>query len=668
MIQTSDAFAALIDTAPEILHLTLPGGTEVPQRAIQKAYWVGGTNAGDDITLGSTVALQLQAELKRSELGGLDLTDTRLTATLTITGADDVLPVAVLQVDKPNSDDDVVTITACDAMIYAFSVAYALDDTALGFDWEAGVDGETLLQAICDACGVTLATTGLTPVTLTNYTPSGHTYREVIAFLSCLWGRFARMNGKGELVLGWYTAADRPVFPARYYQGELKKADFTYTVGYIKCYNETLEESMTAGDASAAQGIYIECPWMTPERLRTIFQEIGGFAYRPVSELRFLGDPRLEPGDVLQVTDRDGTTYTVPVMTLRQEYDGGLISQVTAVGKSVSASEYDYEGPVTREIKKAVRGVKSSLVRLEDSITAKVEAVDGRCTTIQQTVDGITLEVVEQAGADGQVYAQITLGIGPNKYSGYIQMTGNLQVSGQLSADALYAKQGDIADLTVDSLSTSRRVALYLAKNMSDDNYIRIHDEQIEFVTGTTDGSREQATTPEGLRIYWEADIEDAEIGADGYPYIDGQRIYTTTAETDWPVYVYTYTELVKASLHFEMVGEYYLPIMTFGAGDNSGWNKAWIVKEAEAVKFLYRTSSGTDLGMVMYNTGHTDVYGLRRTTFMDFSEWSFGKFYEMLDGIDKEIEYGVTFDELGRPVKITEGEHVCDIRWGDNM
>ena len=666
MIQTSDAFAALIDTAPEILHLALPDGTEVPQRAIQKAYWVGGTNAGDDITLGSTVALQLQAELKRSELGGLDLTDTRLTATLTITGADDVLPVAVLQVDKPNSDDDVVTITACDAMIYAFSVAYALDDTALGFDWKTGVDGETLLQAICDACGVTLATTGLTPATLTNYTPSGHTYREIIAYLACLWGRFARMNGKGELVLGWYTAADRPVPPTRYYQGELKKADYSYTISYIKCYNETLEETMTAGDASAAQGIYIECPWMTPERLRTIFQEIGGFVYRPVSELRFLGDPRLEPGDVLQVTDRDGTTYTVPVMTLRQEYDGGLISQVTAVGKSVSASEYDYEGPVTREIKKAVRGVKSSLVRLEDSITAKVEAVDGRCTTIQQTVDGITLEVVEQAGADGQVYAQIALGIGPNKYSGYIQMTGNLQVSGQLSADALYAKQGDVANLTVDRLSTSRRVALYLVKDMSDDNYIRIHDEQIEFVTGTTDGSREQATTPEGLRIYWEADIEDAEIGADGYPYIDGQRIYTTTAETDWPVYVYTYTELVKASLHFEMVGEHYLPIWTFGAGDQTGWNKGWLVKEAEAMKLLFRTGTGKDLGLVMNNTGYTDVYGLRRASFLDFSELPFGKFYEMVEGLDKEYSYTVERDTLGRPVKIIDDEdgQALEVRW----
>ena len=278
MIHTSDTFAALIDTAPEQLHLVLSDGTEIPQSAIKKASWSRGSNAGDDITLGSTVAARLQVELDMASMGGIELADARITASLTITGADDVLPVAVLQVSDLDSDDDIITAEASDAMIYAFSVAYALDDAALGFDFSVGVDGETLLQAICNACGVPLGSTGLPPVTLTNVDASGYTYREVIAFLACLWGKFARINSRGELVLQWYTAADRPIPPTRYYQGELKKADYTYTVSYIKCYCEPLEETMTAGDTSKAQGIYIECPWMTPERLRVIYQEIGGFA------------------------------------------------------------------------------------------------------------------------------------------------------------------------------------------------------------------------------------------------------------------------------------------------------------------------------------------------------------------------------------------------------
>lgn len=69
MIQTSAVFAALIDTAPSRLHLTLDNGTQIPTAAVKSAEWSGGSNAGDDITLGSTVAAQLKAVLDRAELG-----------------------------------------------------------------------------------------------------------------------------------------------------------------------------------------------------------------------------------------------------------------------------------------------------------------------------------------------------------------------------------------------------------------------------------------------------------------------------------------------------------------------------------------------------------------------------------------------------------------------
>ena len=666
MIHTSDAFAALIDIAPEQLHLVLSDDTEIPQSAIKKASWSRGSNAGDDITLGSTVAARLQVELDMASMGGVELADARITASLTITGADDVLPVAVLQVSDLDSDDDIITAEASDAMIYAFSVAYALDDAALGFDFSTGVDGETLLQAICNACGVPLGTTGLPPVTLTNVDASGYTYREVIAFLACLWGRFARINSRGELVLQWYTAADRLIPPTRYYQGELKKADYAYTVSYIKCYCEPLEETMTAGDTSKAQGIYIECPWMTPERLRVIYQEIGGFAYRPVSGLRFLGDPRLEPGDVLQVTDRDGTTYTVPVMTLQQEYDGGLITQISAAGKSISASKNDYDGPVTREIKKAVRGIKTSLVKLEDRIVSRVEDTEGHVTQIQQTVDGITLEVTEVTDENGDVKAQITLKIGENSYSGLIAMVGNVQLTGQMVADAIYSVMGEFANLKVDRLSTSRRIVRYLAGDKSDDNYVRIQEERVEFVTGTTDGSSEQAKSPSGDLLYWEADTSACTLGDDGYPYLEsGERVFMTTKETAWPVKVYVYAEQVKRCIAFAQIGDTYIPTDIIGAGDQTGYNRGMIYKDTDDMTIAFIPTGGQAIGIKMGNDGFVDIVGLRKPLRLDFSNFENGSFIENLDGIVDDIVYNVTFDDQERPIRITdEAGHETEIVW----
>ncbi len=666
MIQTSAAFAALIDIAPSRLHLTLSDGTLLPAAAVKSAEWSGGANAGDDITLGSTVATKLKVTLDRAALGAVSLADARLTATLTLAdGADDEIPLGVLQVDDVDGDDDTIAITACDAMLWAFDTPYALDDAALGFDWESGVDAETLLKAICDACGVELETGGLPAATLQYVDASGYTYREILAFLACLWGRFARFNGRGKLVLQWYASADRPIGPERYYEGELTKADYGYTVGYIKCYVEPLEETLAAGDTTQPQGIYIKCPWMTHERLQAIWADIGGFAYRPVSGLRCLGDPRLEPGDVLQVTDRDGTTYTVPVMTLSHEYDGGLISEITAAGKSVSASDKDYEGPVTRYIERAVQSVKTSLIKYQDRIESKVEALDGSMESrIEQKLDEISLTVTSSSSEDGQTTAKITLKVGPNSFSGYVKLDGNVDVSGQLSADALYAALGDIADLTVDRLSTSRRIVKYLAGDQSDDNFVRIHDQCIEFVSGVYADGAEQASNPHGALLYWEADPEGASLSSDGYPYVDGERIFTTTAETDWPVMVYSYTELVKRSIAFEKQANQYAPVDVFGAGNAQGRNWGQLLKTLDGLELVYLPNTGGEIGIKMGNDGYTDIFGLRKTTRINFTEFDNGNFYETVSG-GLRIDYTVKFDESKRPVSITDDSgNTMEIYW----
>lgn len=405
MIQVSDNYAELIDTGPYRLQLTLADGTVVPKKAVRSAEWSGSSNAGDDFTLGSTVAATLTVELDRTTLGEITLADARLQARLVLDAGEAPLeiPWGDLQVTEDDSDDDTVTIGAGDAMLWAFNTEYALDDEALGFDWEAGVDGETLLQAICDACGVTLGTTGLRQITLKYVSPAGYTYREVIAFLACMWGRFARINAAGELVLQWYEYAERPVTASRYYSGELVKADYIYTVGYIKCYVKTLEETLVVGDATQSQGIYIKCPWMTLEDLQAVWEDIGGFTYRPVSELAFLGDPRLEPGDIITVTDRDGSAHLVPCMTLCHQFDGGLITEITAVGKSSSASEQDYQGPVTRAIERAVQSVNVSLIKYEDRINAKVASTDGRVSEIEQAADYIEQRVENAEGDIAQL-------------------------------------------------------------------------------------------------------------------------------------------------------------------------------------------------------------------------------------------------------------------------
>lgn len=392
-----------------------------------------------------------------------------------------------------------------------------------------------------------------------------------------------------------------------------------------------------------------------------ILAKVSGYKHVGYEGSKALLDPAVELGDAVTV---DG--LYVPLIALDMTFDPLLTPDISAPDADELDDEYPYKSPTQRQIERNTAKTRSLITKTSEEINLKVEGLDGRVSDVTQTVDGISLSVTSSSSPDGETTAKITLKVGPNNYTGYIKIDGNVNVSGQLSADALYAALGEIADLTVDRLSTSRRVAKYLAGDKSDDNFVRIHDQYIEFVSGVYADGTAQAENPHGALLYWESDPSGASIGSDGYPYVNGERIFTTTTKTNWPVMVYTYTELVKRSIAFEQDGSgTYTPVDVFGAGNADGTNKARMLKSADGLELTYATKGGNQIGFLMGNSGYTDIMGLRKSTGLNFSEWDSGRFYERIDGDDTRYAYNVEFDSQGRPTKITDSTgHETAIYW----
>ena len=392
-----------------------------------------------------------------------------------------------------------------------------------------------------------------------------------------------------------------------------------------------------------------------------ILAKVSGYKHVGYEGSQALLDPAVELGDAVTV---DG--LYVPLIALDMTFDPLLAPDISAPDADELDDEYPYKSPTQRQIERNMAKTRSLITKTSEEINLKVEGLDGRVSDVTQTVDGISLSVTSSSSPDGETTAKITLKVGPNNYTGYIKIDGNVNVSGQLSADALYAALGEIADLTVDRLSTSRRVVKYLAGDKSDDNFVRIHDQYIEFVSGVYADGTVQAENPHGALLYWESDPSGASIGSDGYPYVNGERIFTTTTKTNWPVMIYTYTELVKRSIAFEQDGNgTYTPVDVFGAGNADGTNKARMLKSADGLELTYATKGGNQIGFLMGNSGYTDIMGLRKSTGLNFSEWDSGRFYERIDGDDTRYAYNVEFDSQGRPTKITDSTgHETAIYW----
>lgn len=417
------------------------------------------------------------------------------------------------------------------------------------------------------------------------------------------------------------------------------------------------ENSLTAGDDTGME-VIASCPHATQPMVNALLQTMKGYQYQAYEAGAANIDPAAELGDGVTV----GGIYS-PLSKLSD--DGRGYAGISSPGEAEMEDEYPAEGYITQEFNRKIAETRTMITKTSEEINLKVEGIDGRVSDITQTVDGISLSVTSASSPDGQTTATITLKVGPNNYTGYIKLDGNVDVSGQLSADALYAALGEIADLSVNRLSTSRRVVKYLAGDTTDDNFIRVAEQSLEFVAGIAKGTTEQARNPNGELIYWEADPAGASIGSDGYPYANGERIFTTTKQTSWPVMVYQYEEQVKRAISFTSDGQYYYPVDVFGAGDNNGKQRGYLVKRQNSLELTYETSLGKLLGLAARDEGYLDLMGLRKSTALDFSEWDKGYFAELVDGEKTPYRYTVAFDQQRRPIKITDNSgHATLIRW----
>lgn len=417
------------------------------------------------------------------------------------------------------------------------------------------------------------------------------------------------------------------------------------------------ENSLTAGDDTGME-VIASCPHATQPMVNALLQTMKGYQYQAYEAGAANIDPAAELGDGVTV----GGIYS-PLSKLSD--DGRGYADISSPGELEMEDEYPSDGYITQEFNRKIAETRSTITKTNEEINLKVEGIDGRVSDINQTVDGIRLSVTSASSPDGQTTATITLKVGPNNYTGYIKLDGNVDVSGQLSADALYSALGEIADLSVNRLSTSRRVVKYLAKDTTDDNFIRVAEQSLEFVAGIAKNTTEQAKNPNGELIYWEADPAGASIGSDGYPYANGERIFTTTKQTSWPVMVYQYEEQVKRAISFESDGQYYYPVDVFGAGDNNGKQRGYLVKRQNSLELTYETSTGKQLGLAARDEGYLDLMGMRRTVGLNFSGWDKGSWGVLLEGVKEMLDYGVTLNSAGVPVKITYPDGTdCPIYW----
>lgn len=368
MYQSSEAFGNWIqqDSRTFQARITLEGKTIT--EGILSIRINGGSSSEDDFSLGSAVSRYVELEIEKT---GTRFEGYEFLLELGLNG--EYIPMGYFTAEKPKGDEERLSITAYDRMVKM--------ERACFLELPDSTNTVAVLKGVGTIAGIEVVTEGLTAIPIKK--PVGYTCREVLSYVAQLYGGFAICNRAGKIEIKSYEDNDYTVTAGRYWDS-FTHNDLPFVLGKITCYTGKNKEgediSIHVGDG--VRGIYFSNPFMTQTALDNIWGKLRNYTYMPGS-FRFLGDPRIDPWDVLTVEDRNGNSYKVPAMKLTQEYDGGLSTEVEAVGKTEAEQSTGFTGPNTQNMDR----LYAQLVLIDHAMINKLDVDTAKIT--YATIDNL---------------------------------------------------------------------------------------------------------------------------------------------------------------------------------------------------------------------------------------------------------------------------------------
>lgn len=328
---------------------------------LKKMTYENSSSSEESLQLGSAVSAKIELTVaKIDEL--FENTEISVEIGLKLQGgAYEYVPVGIFTAEHPTNDENSTTFTAYDRMIKTTGIYIS--------DLSYPAKAKDVLNEISVQCGVLIDTSGIDVII--EKRPEGYTCREMIGYIASLVGGFACVNRIGTIIIKWYEQTDFKLDLSRIMTFE--KTESNYHLDYLTA-NIDNSNSYTAGGGTL--GVTFDNPFMTSSGLEDVYNKIKGFTYREV-ELKAPADIRLDVWDIITAAV-NGVEYSVPIMNIVYEYDGGMSMTVKSFGKTEVETSTDFKGPTS----KAVERMYSELITTKELVAKKVDAEWVKANTV----------------------------------------------------------------------------------------------------------------------------------------------------------------------------------------------------------------------------------------------------------------------------------------------
>lgn len=315
------------------------------------------TSGAEEITIGSAVASYVQATIENKGIA-LSGKEVSLEIGVEVDEEMEYIPMGLYTIQNPKIESNKVTFTAYDRLASRCNGAYY---SKLGYP----VDAVDILAEISTMTGVAIDTSTLqrgiqinqraiieegdyneeteeSEVITTYVNPfDGYTYKETIGFIAGLFGKFAICGRTGMIEFRWYQDISYEI-PSNIFYNDLQETEESFSIKRLICDNS--DQTLSSG--SGATGISMQNPVMTQSILDSVYNAVKGLIFTPAA-LRFIGDTRLDIGDIVTAVKNDCTKFTIPIISLITSYDGGLMQTIASYGNTAEEDDSDTKGPIT---------------------------------------------------------------------------------------------------------------------------------------------------------------------------------------------------------------------------------------------------------------------------------------------------------------------------------
>ncbi|MGM0214974.1 gp58-like family protein [Enterococcus sp. AZ109] len=180
----------------------------------------------------------------------------------------------------------------------------------------------------------------------------GVTCREAIGYIAQFHSGFAHFNREGKFEIRNLLTTNYEITDSDYLLKGLEVKEKPYSTDGIRVKarrTDNSEEKVFTAGATVGNVVELNNPVMTQSLLDEIWRKVSPISFIPF-EMQWRGNPQLEVGDWISITDTEERRFHVPQLLMSFDYNGGLKMKSSAQTTSGSSSTYKYRGSINQVI------------------------------------------------------------------------------------------------------------------------------------------------------------------------------------------------------------------------------------------------------------------------------------------------------------------------------